>query len=88
MKKAVDFNTYKHLQKMSFADFNRWVTSIYMSGVQDGLKEGEKELEECSTFTAEELTSFLQTIPGIGRTTAEKIVNAIIEPANKKSRLK
>ena len=79
MKKAVDFNTYKHLQKMSFADFNRWVTSIYMSGVQDGLKEGEKELEECYVFTPEELTSFLQTIPGIGQATAEKIVNAIIE---------
>ena len=52
MKKAVDFNTYKRLQKMSFADFNRWVTSIYMSGVQYGLKEGEKELEECSTFNS------------------------------------
>ena len=30
-------------------------------------------------FTPEELTPFLQTIPGIGRATAEKIVNAIIE---------
>lgn len=79
MKKAVDFNTYKHLQKMSLNAFNRWVTSIYMSGVQDGLKEGEKELDECSVFTAEELTSFLQTVPGIGQKTAEKIVNAIVE---------
>lgn len=79
MKKIADFSTYKRLRKMSFTDFNRWVTSIYMSGVQDGLKEGEKELEECSIFTPEELTTFLQTIPGIGRATAEKIVNAIID---------
>ena len=79
MKKIADFSTYKHLRKMSFTDFNRRVTSIYMSGVKDGLKEGEKELEECSIFTPEELTTFLQTIPGIGRATAEKIVDAIIE---------
>lgn len=79
MKKIADFSTYKHLRKMSFTDFNGWVTSIYMSGVQDGLKEGEKELEECSVFTPEELTSFLQTVPGIGQKTAEKIVDAIIE---------
>lgn len=50
-----------------------------MSGVQDGLKEGEKELDECYTFTIDELTAFLQTIPGIGQKTAEKIVDAIIE---------
>ena len=59
--------------------FNRWVSSIYMSGVQDGLKEGEKELDECYTFTTDELATFLQTIPGIGQKTAEKIVDAIIE---------
>ena len=59
--------------------FNRWVSSIYMSGVQDGLKEGEKELDECYTFTADELTTFLQKIPGIGQKPAEKIVDAIIE---------
>ena len=50
-----------------------------MSGVQDGLKEGEKELDKCYTFTTDELTAFLQTIPGIGQKTAEKIVDAIIE---------
>lgn len=59
--------------------FNRWVSSIYMSGVQDGLKEGEKELDECYTFTTDELITFLQTIPGIGQKTAEKIVDAIID---------
>lgn len=58
--------------------FNRWVSSIYMSGVQDGLKEGEKELDECYRFTTDKLTTFLQTIPGIGQKTAEKIVDAII----------
>lgn len=79
MKKAITFSEFKAIQYMSLNAFNRWVTSIYMSGVQDGLKEGEKELDECSVFAPEELTSFLQTIPGIGRATAEKIVNAIID---------
>lgn len=64
---------------MPLNTFNRWVSSIYMSGVQDGLKEGEKELDECCAFTTDELTAFLQTIPGIGKKTAEKIVDAIIE---------
>ena len=49
-----------------------------MSGVQDGLKEGEKELDECYTFTVEDLSTLLQTVPGIGRKTAGKIIDAIL----------
>lgn len=82
MKKAITFKEFKAVQRMSLNAFNRWVASIYTSGVHDGLKEGEKELDECSVFTAEELSTFLQTIPGIGQATAEKIVNAIIEKGN------
>lgn len=78
MKKAITFKEFKAVQRMPLNTFNRWVSSIYMSGVQDGLKEGEKELDECYTFTTDELTTFLQTIPGIGQKTAEKIVDAII----------
>lgn len=79
MKKAITFKEFKAVQRMSLNTFNRWVTSIYMSGVEDGLKEGEKELDESYTFTTDELMVFLQTIPGIGEKTAKKIVNAIIE---------
>lgn len=79
MKKAVSFKEFKVIQRMPLNTFNRWVGSIYMSGVQDGLKEGEKELDESYTFTDEELLAFLQTIPGIGYKTAAKIVDAILE---------
>lgn len=42
MKKAITFKEFKAVQRMPLNTFNRWVSSIYMSGVQDGLKEGEK----------------------------------------------
>lgn len=77
--KAVDFRTFKTIQKMSLNQFNRWIESIYKSGVQDGLKEGEKEFDECYTFTVDALSGLLQTVPGVGKKTAEKIVNAIID---------
>ena len=58
-----------------------------MSGVQDGLKEGEKELDECYTFTTDELTAFLQTIPGIGQKIAQLVIipvpMVILEEVNK-----
>lgn len=78
MKKAITFKEFKTVQRMPLNTFNRWVSSIYMSGVQDGLKEGEKELDECYTFTVEDLSTLLQTVPGIGRKTAGKIIDAIL----------
>ena len=77
--KMLTFQQYKKIRNLSLNEFNRWVVSIYKSGFEDGLKEGEKEFDECSTYTTDELTTFLQTIPGIGQKTAEKIVDAIID---------
>lgn len=76
--KAVDFRTFKTVQKMSLNQFNRWIESIYKSGVRDGVKEGEKEFDECYTFTVEDLSTLLQTVPGIGSKTAGKIIDAIL----------
>ena len=78
MKKAITFKEFKAVQRMPLNTFNRWVSSIYMSGVQDGLKEGEKELDECYTFTVKDLSTLLQTVPGIGSKTAGKIIDAIL----------
>ena len=76
--KAVDFRTFKTVHRMSLNRFNRWIESIYKAGVQDGVKEGEKEFDECYTFTVEDLSNLLQTVPGIGRKTVGKIIDTIL----------
>lgn len=78
MKKMISFKELKEVQRLPLNQFNRWAVSIYQTGFQDGLTEGEAEFDECYTFTPEELEAFLQTIPGIGWKTAEKIVEAIL----------
>lgn len=76
MKKAVDFSTYKRLQKMSFNDVNRWVTSIYKSGYADGCSEfGDNPL----VLDEDSLHDLLVSIPGIGNTLADKIVQRFID---------
>lgn len=76
MKKAVDFSTYKHLQKMSFNDMNRWVTSIYKSGYADGYSEfGDNPL----VLDEDSLHDLLVSVPGIGNTLANKIVQRFID---------
>lgn len=44
--KIVDLKAFKTVQHMSLNQFCRWVESIYRSGFEDGLREGEKELLE------------------------------------------
>lgn len=50
MKKALDFNTYKRLKKMSFNDMNRWIRSFwnaaYHSGIDDAVENGVVEVKE------------------------------------------
>lgn len=77
--KMLTFQQYKKIRNLSLNEFNRWVVSIYKSGFEDGLKEGEKEFDECSTYTEDELMDLLLSLHGIGKKTAEKIVDAIID---------
>lgn len=79
MKKVADFNTYKHLQKMSFADFNRWVISVYKSGYVDGAdEESNKYGENPIVLDEDSLYDILITVPGIGEKLANKIVEKVV----------
>ena len=39
--KAVSFSVLKRVKGMTLNEFNRWVTSLYKSGFEDGLDVGE-----------------------------------------------
>lgn len=80
MRKVADFNTYKHLQKMSFADFNRWVISVYKSGHADGVdEESEKYGKDPLILNEDSLYDILITVPGIGEKLADKIIERMVE---------
>lgn len=80
MKKVADFSTYKHLQKMSFADFNRWVISVYKSGYADRAdEESEKYGDNPLILDEYSLYSILITVPGIGEKLANKIIERMVE---------
>lgn len=80
MRKVADFNTYKHLQKMSFADFNRWVISVYKSGYVDGVdEESEKYGKNPLILNEDSLYDILITVPGIGEKLADKIIERMVE---------
>lgn len=70
--KPVNYQTFKMIRRMSLNQFNRWVESIYKSGMKDALSQS-------PTFTYDELAAFLQTVPGIGKRTIDKIVKAMEE---------
>ena len=80
MRKVADFNTYKHLQKMSFADFNRWVISVYKSGYVDGAdEESDKYGKNPLILNEDSLYDILITVPGIGEKLADKIIERMVE---------
>lgn len=79
MRKLLSYSDYKRITRLPLNEFNRWVTSIYKSGVQDGVVEGEGEYDRCMSFDEESLKDFLLSIPGIGKNTADKIVEAMIK---------
>lgn len=80
MKKVADFSTYKHLQKMSFADFNRWVISVYKSGYADGADtESKKYGENPLVLDEDSLYDILISVPGVGNKLANKIIDRMVE---------
>ena len=82
MKKSLDFIAYKHIQKMSFADMNRWVLSVYKSGFADGLEEGEKEANEnpdvVAQLTDDRLLEIILSVKGIGKNRAQAVVDKVL----------
>lgn len=74
MRKVLDFRTYKNLRNMSFNDMNRWATSVYLSGFQDGqedIKEGAVIMDE------DQLLQALTSVKGIGQKRAAEAVRRI-----------
>lgn len=77
MRKPVDFATYKQIQKKSFNDFNRWVISIYNSGLQDGINITNDDV--IAELDEDRLLQILLSVKGIGRNRAEEAVQKILE---------
>ena len=82
MKKLLDFITYKHIQKMSYSDMNKWVLSVYKSGFVDGLEEGEKEVSENSDLVAQltddRLMKIILSVKGIGKNRAQAVIDKVL----------
>lgn len=86
MKKGMTFPQYKQLTKslshLSFNDFNRWVNSIYKSGMEDGLEQAVKQYETISKgliLNEDSLYDLLIAVPGVGEKLADKIIDAFVE---------
>ena len=69
--KPASFSDMKKVRKMELNDFNRWVTSIYTSGFDDGLDVG-------STWTDAEIFDLLRS-ERIGAEKAQRIVDKLLE---------
>lgn len=69
--KPASFSDMKKVRKMELNDFNRWVTSIYTSGFDDGLDVG-------STWTDTEIFDLLRS-ERIGAEKAQRIVDRLLE---------
>ena len=82
MRKLLDFIAYKHIQKMSFADMNKWVLSVYKSGFADGLEEGEKESSDIpdlvAQLTDDRLMEIMLSVKGIGKNRAQIVIDKIL----------
>lgn len=93
----IKFNDYKNIRNMSFNNFNRWLSDFWKASYEEGLREGESELDnadgdqwiefikntpgsdEVIDFlgSTDELYKLLLTIPGIGETLADRIMERI-----------
>lgn len=77
MSKPVDFATYRRVQKLSYNEFNRWVMSIYSSGLQEGINITEDDV--IAELTDDRLYELIRSVKGIGETRALEAVNKILD---------
>lgn len=93
----IKFNDYKNIRNMSFNNFNRWLSDFWKASYEEGLREGESELDDADgdqwiefikntpgsdevidfLGTNDELYELLLTVPGIGETLADRIMERI-----------
>lgn len=76
MIKPVNFSTYKMLQKLSLNDFNRWVISVYNSGVQDGINITNNDV--IAEVTDETLYELIRSVKGVGENRTQEIIEKIL----------
>lgn len=77
MNKPVDFSTYQQLRKMSFNDVNKWVISIYQSGVQDGINITNDDV--IAELDEDQLLEIMLSVKGIGKNRALQVIEKIID---------
>lgn len=77
MRKALDFPTYKRLQKFSLNDANRWVTTLYVQAYNDGKDEIKNEC--AAILTEERLMEILLSVKGIGKNRANQVIEKILK---------
>ncbi len=81
--KPISFSDYKKVQKLSFNDFNYWITQIYTSAYKDGYDDGYKECidsnNECLLAEVDDdrMMEILLSVKGIGRNRAERVMEIL-----------
>lgn len=61
MKKEIPFSAYKKLVKLSYGQFSRWLNDFCRESYNEGLKDGESELDNASV---DEWMEFIEKTPG------------------------
>lgn len=83
MRKFVSFSSYNKIRKLSFNEFNRWITNLYTIAFEDGQKE---QLKVTNTISfEEELPKILLTVRGLGQKRVDTIMQAIDDYYKKKA---
>ena len=82
--KAVKFDQYKKIIKMSLNEFNRWLQDVCAESYRQGLREGESEFDDSIIIPVEEFPQLLTSIKGVGDKTAELIINRVFEYGDEK----
>ena len=74
MIKPLNFGNFQAMKRYSYNQMNAWAVSVYQSGFEDGQESMPRILE----FDKDSMEEFLLSIDGVGKKTAEKIVQAFI----------
>lgn len=75
MIKPLNFGNFQAMKRYSYNQMNAWAVSVYQSGYEDGRESMPRILE----FDKDSMEEFLLSVDGVGKKTAEKIVQAFID---------
>lgn len=78
MSKPVEFALYKKVSKLSYNDFNRWITNMYTIAFKDGADAASLP-EDCeAVLTEDRLREILLSVKGIGERRADEVIEKIL----------